>query len=231
MRRKTPAGPDRILALWPAALCLVVVIVLYPFAAAIGRFDGSLRGSTEGLVTGAAAGKEQGLSAEDMSARIASELSSTANLEVLLLDVSLTDLYKQGAESSPQYAALLTSEGQGVFTVDLKKSQVSRDPDTNVFQILIPEPEFTWYRDDTGTKVVAEYKAKHFDGASVDGYTGYLNTANLSTEEIENKLVGYEASAEQAKESALVQVERLARSICGNDPVIHVGFLGSKEAG
>ncbi len=67
-----------------------------------GMATGSFKGITSGSREGADAGEESGLSAKDIETKIVDKITASGNLEVLLVDICLTDLYTQGND----YAAI-----------------------------------------------------------------------------------------------------------------------------
>lgn len=202
--------------------CLIIAPMLGKSA---GVALGSFRGVTQGIADGAEAGKQKGLSAEDTVVTIGTKMAEAGKLQVMLADLRLSDLYKQGPEKNPQYAALLEMKGEGVFTVDLTQAEAVYDASENQINITIPEPVFTPYLDDSTLEVLAEYQSPLFDGSTADGYTGYLNSRERLEEEAQEKM---SAMMEPAKASALTQVELLARSICGSSASVQVGFAGGE---
>lgn len=197
---------------------LVIAVIFYNIAPGYGKAAGvaagSFEGVTSGLSEGAKAGKEAGLSAEDAEIRLGNEIRGTEKLQVMLVDMKLSDIYQQG----DKYAALLSLEGEAAFTVDLSLSQIMLDEEGKII-MEIPEPEFEFYLDDSATQVVDEYKPHIFDGSSKDGYTGYLNSKEKINQKVEEELAENDAMLTQARNSALQQVEELAKAICGNVPI------------
>lgn len=213
-----------VLVLFAIALC----VDLY-FAPLLGKSCGAAVGSFEGvsngISSGAAAGKEAGLSAEDMQVRIGNEIKMEEKLQVLLVDLKLTDIYTQGES----YAALFSLAGEGVFTVNLTAAKISIDELEKTVEIQIPEPDFDVYFDDSEVETLAEYQRAVFDGSTRDGYTGYLNTRNLAPEKVRQEMFGYDTIMEQAKDSALQQVRMLCQAVCENDFDVEVSFLEAEE--
>ena len=207
------------------AFCLVFAPMTCRIAGtAIGSWQGVSRGISEGNKAGTAAG----LSAEDTTTKIGTKVEQAGNLQVLLVDLRLTDLYQHGNA----YAALWCMKGEGVFSVDLTQSKVSRNGGNNgPITITIPEPTFTPYLDDSTVDIIpgAEYKAPLFDGSTVNGYQGYLNSRNIVEQKIQEELIDYDAMMEQARASALKQVEQLARSVCGSNGSVKVCFIEGEE--
>lgn len=189
---------------------------------AAGTATGSFRGVTQGLAAGAEAGKEAGLSAEDTTVKIGNKMTETGNLQVMLVDLTLSDIYQQGSENNPQYAALLDIKGEGVFSVDLTQSKVVYNEIEKQITIAIPEPVFTPYLDDNTVEILAEYKPRFLDGSTINGYQGYLNSRAQIDKRLQEEML---SMLEPAKESALKQVELLARSVCGSTASIHVSFI------
>lgn len=148
------------------------LFIASPIGKSAGMATGSFKGVTSGIQKGADAGEKSGLSAKDMEAKIVDKITSSGNLEVLLVDICLTDLYTQGND----YATLFTLKGEGVFTVNLLQSQTTYDPIKDQVTIKLPQPEFTPYLDDSAIEKLTEYKRPLFNGSTEKGYKGYLNT-------------------------------------------------------
>lgn len=221
------------LVLLPAAALVFALVIAPMIGSSVGTAVGSWNGVTEGLTSGYEDGKEEGLSAKDTITKISTTLSQTQKLQVLLVDLTLSDLYTQGSPQDPTYAALFKLCGEGVFAVDLSRSITSEGSVANQIQIKIPKPEFTPYLDDSTIEKVenTEYKAPWYkgNGSTADGYTGWLNTRTQLDRKVTEKMAGYDAMMEQAQAAALKQVERLARSICGSDTAVEVCFFEEGE--
>ncbi len=235
---KLPAVAGKI-ALWiPGHFLLFIMLISFilfmiavlfynsapGYGKAAGMAVGSFEGVTSGLSEGAKAGKEAGLSAEDTRIRVGNEIRGTEKLQVLLVDMKLSDIFQEG----DQYAALLSLEGEAAFTVDLSRTQVFTDEATGNFIMEISEPEFEFYLDDSSIQVVDDYKAPLFDGTSKNGYTGYLNSREKINQRVEEELAENDAMLTQARNSALQQVGELAKAICGNTP-IEIRFTEGEE--
>lgn len=208
-------------------LTLLILSVVYYFIApglgtSAGLAVGSWQGVTEGLSKGAVNGKEEGLSAKDIEIAVTNKMTATKRLQVLLVDLLLTDLYEQGND----YAAIFGVQGEGVFTVDLAQSHADYSAAQNRITLTIPEPEFTPYLDDSSLEVIAEYTRPFFNGSTRDGYQGYLNSQKITVERVKSELSDYDVLAKQARESAIEQVTGLARSVCGSNASIYVQFSG-----
>ena len=221
------AHPMILMSLLPSAALVFAIFIAPGFGTPAGTAVGSWEGITQGLTQGAEDGEVAGLSAEDTVAKVGTKLSQTGKLQVLLLDLKLSDIYEHG--SGPQYAALLRMRGEGVFTVDLTQSYASEGPAPDSLVIEIPHPEFVPYLDNSAIETVAEYKAPLFDGSSEKGYTGWLNTVNKLDERVRSELLAYDTLVEQAESSAMKQVELLAQSVCGSACAVEVRFI--EEAG
>lgn len=216
-----------------ALLLLILAAGFYFFIApsagkAAGSAVGTWHGVTDGIAKGTEAGRQAGLSAKDTEVEVSTKMTQTANLEVLLAELNMTDLYQQGND----YAALLRIRGDGVYSVDLKKTQVSYWEENGNSQLVltIPEPEFTYYLDDSGLEVVAEYPTswKPFNGSWSDGYQGYLNSREELEKKVQEQFSGDSSIMARARELARVQVERLARSVCGSQASVTVRFAGEE---
>lgn len=188
-----------------------------------GNAIGSWKGMTEGTVSGLKEGKTEGLRAKDTIVLIGNEMKRTGRLQVLLVDLNLSDIYQQGSG----YAALYSIEGEGTFTVDLSQSQVLYDEEHDQITIEIPRPDVDFYVDDLTWKIRAEYQPRFFDGRSDDGYEGFLNSREQILQRGKEQLSGDHAMVQQAEAAALSQVEFLAGAVCGSDASIKVQFAGS----
>lgn len=189
-----------------------------------GMATGSFKGVTSGIQEGVNAGEEAGLSAKDMEAKIADKITASGNLEVLLVDICLTDLYTQGND----YAALFALKGEGVFTVNLLQSQTTYNPIKNQVTIKLPQPEFTPYLDDSTVETIAEYNPKFFNGSTEKGHKGYLNTREQLDLKIQEEFEN-DAMMDQARSLAEKQVAQLAKSVCGSTASIDIDFMESEE--
>lgn len=187
---------------------------------AVGSFDGV----TNGIREGAEAGKEEGLSAKDIEIKIGNKMRETEKLQILLVDLKLSDLYQQGSS----YAALLSLEGEAVFTVDLSLSKAGFSEEEEKFVIEIPEPQCELYLNDSTIDVLAEYQRVLFNGAAKDGYKGYLNSRAEIEKRAKEEIDGNEDLQKQARMAAIQQVEALAGAICG-EKLLEVQFTEIEE--
>ena len=222
--------PSLLMILFPVA-ALAFMIAAPTLSAPAGIAVGSWEGVTEGLSQGYKDGEAAGLSAEDTTVKIGTKLTQTGKLQVLLLDLKLSDIHSETTTvpvvNAPitRYATLLSLGGEGVFTVDLTQSNVTDGPTPGSIIIEIPHPEFTPYLDDSTIETIAEYKSPVFDGTTKNGYTGWLNTRDKLDEKVQSELLAYDALVERAKASAQKQVELIAQSICGNASTVEVRFI------
>lgn len=204
-------------------------IVIPPlFGGLAGVAVGTWHGVIDGNEKGTEAGRQAGLSAEDTEVKISTKMKEEAKLEVLLVELNMTDLYQQGDD----YAALLCLPGNGVYSVDLRNTQISYTEEAGGGRLLltIPELEFEYYPDDSGLDVVAEYPKswKPFNGSSSNGYQGYLNSRAQLDQKVQEEFSGDSTMMDQARELARKQVERLARSVCGSRAAVIVRFIGEE---
>lgn len=214
-------------------ICIVLLIASLTFclvfAPMTGRIAGTAIGSwqgvSQGISEGNKAGTAAGFSAEDTTVKIGTKVEQAGNLQVLLVDLRLTDLYQHGNA----YAALWCMKGEGVFSVDLAQSKVSYDGDNNSIIVTIPEPTFTHYFDDSTVDILAEYKPPLFNGSTANGYQGYLNSKDIAAQKIQEELIDYDAMMKRARATALTQVKQLAESVCGSDSSITVCFIDGEE--
>lgn len=205
--------------------------VIAPFVGGLaGDAVGAWHGVTDGIKKGAEEGRQAGLSAEDTKVKISTKMKEEAELEVLLTELKMTDLYKYG--EGGKYAALLCLPGHGVYSVDLRNTQViyTEEGGTALLLLTIPEPDFNYYPDDSGLEVVAEYPKteKLLNGSSINGYQGYLNSRAQLEQKVQEEFSGDSAMMDQARELARNQVERLARSVCGSQAAVTVRFIGEE---
>ncbi len=221
-----------------AALFLLPVaaaVFAFLIAPAIGSSVGMAVGSYEGVTEGLNDGKIDGLSAEDTVTMFVNKLKETQKLQVLLMNLQLTDLYIQpeNKKNDPDYAALFAFNGEGVFTVDLAKSEAKKDPESGKIFIHIPQPDFDVYIDDSSIEKVdgAEYKAPWYkgNGSTADGYTGWLNSREQLDKKVKEEMLRDDGPMEQARASALRQVRQLAESLCKDGTTVEVCFFEEGE--
>ena len=221
-----------------AALFLLPVaaaVFAFLIAPAIGSSVGMAVGSYEGVTEGLNDGKIDGLSAEDTVTMFVNKLKETQKLQVLLMNLQLTDLYIQpeNKKNDPDYAALFAFNGEGVFTVDLAKSEAKKDPESGKIFIHIPQPDFDVYIDDSSIEKVdgAEYKAPWYkgNGSTADGYTGWLNSREQLDKKVKEEMLRDDGPMEQARAPALRQVRQLAESLCKDGTTVEVCFFEEGE--
>lgn len=209
-----------LLALW----AFVTQSFLPALTAKVSSAAGTVQGMAEGLSAGGQAGKEEGLSAKDTTVRVENQMETTGKLQVLLVDMKLSDIYEQG----DGYAALYSLKGEGVFTVDLCSAKVLYDEKNDQLVIEIPKPEFEPYIDNKTLEIRAEYEKKTlFNGDAQDGYNGYLKSRVQLDEKIRTEFSEDPELTKQAAASARRQVEQLARSVCQSARV-EVRFEGEE---
>ena len=206
-------------------------IVIPPlFGGLAGVAVGTWHGVTDGIEEGAEAGRQAGLSAEDTEVKISTKMREAAKLEVLLVKLNMTDLYKHGENTD--YAAVIGIPGEGVYSVDLRNTQVLYTEEAGGGRLLltVPEPEFEYYLDDSGLDVIAEYPKswKPFNGSSFNGYQGYLNSRAQLDQKVQEEFSGDSSMMGQARDLARKQVEQLARSVCGSQTSVTVRFTGEE---
>lgn len=212
------------LAIFLALLAFVKQSFLPALTAKVSSAAGTVQGMAEGLSAGGEAGKEEGLSAKDTTVRIENQMETTGKLQVLLVDMKLSDIYEQG----DGYAALYSLKGEGVFTVDLRSAKVLYDEENDRMVIEIPKPKFEPYLDNRTLEICAEYEKKTlFNGDAWDGYNGYLKSSAQLDEKIRTEFSEDPALTGQAEASAKRQVEQLARSVCQSARV-EVRFEGEE---
>lgn len=209
------------------ALCALSIFFCVNLAPSIGkvmgRAIGSKRGIENGIENGYNDGKTEGISAKDTSVRIKDRIIETGKLQIMMVDLNLTDLYQQGKD----YAALFALHGEGVFSVDLTCADVTYDEGSDMVSIVVPYPEFTPYLDDSKVETIAEYTRPLFDGKTEVGYQSYLN----SREEIDKRLSEELTNdlRERAEASGIKQIEMLARSVCGKTSFVKVDYKEKED--
>ncbi len=223
------------LFLLPVAAAVFAFLIAPAIGSSVGMAVGSYEGVTKGLIDGYNDGKIDGLSAEDTTAVFVNKLKETQKLQVLLMNLQLTDLYMQpeNKKNDPDYAALFAFNGEGVFTVDLAKSEAKKDPESGKIFIHIPQPDFDVYIDDASIEMVdgAEYKAPWYkgNGSTVNGYTGWLNSHEQLDQQAKAEMLRDDGPMEQARASALRQVRQLAESICKDGTTVEICFFEEGE--
>ena len=223
------------LFLLPVAAAVFAFLIAPAIGSSVGMAVGSYEGVTKGLIDGYNDGKIDGLSAEDTTAVFVNKLKETQKLQVLLMNLQLTDLYMQpeNKKNDPDYAALFAFNGEGVFTVDLAKSEAKKDPESGKIFIHIPQPDFDVYIDDASIEMVdgAEYKAPWYkgNGSTVNGYTGWLNSHEQLDQQAKAEMLRDDGPMEQARASALRQVKQLTDSICKDGTTVEVCFFEGGE--
>lgn len=223
------------LFLLPVAAAVFAFLIAPAVGSSVGMAVGSFDGVTEGLAAGYDTGTAQGLSAEDTTAIFVNKLKETQKLQVLLMNLQLTDLYIQpeNKKNDPDYAALFAFNGEGVFTVDLAKSEAKKDPESGKIFIHIPQPDFDVYIDDSSIEKVdgAEYKAPWYkgNGSTANGYTGWLNSRKQLDQKVQEEMLRDDGPMEQARASALRQVRQLAESLCKDGTTVEICFFEEGE--
>ncbi len=223
------------LFLLPVAAAVFAFLIAPAIGSSVGMAVGSYEGVTKGLIDGYNDGKIDGLSAEDTTAVFVNKLKETQKLQVLLMNLQLTDLYMQpeNKKNDPDYAALFAFNGEGVFTVDLAKSEAKKDPESGKIFIHIPQPDFDVYIDDSSIEKVdgAEYKAPWYtgNGSTADGYTGWLNSSKQLDKKVKEEMLRDDGPMEQARASALRQVRQLAESLCKDGTTVEICFFEEGE--
>lgn len=213
--------PFKALCVLSLIASLVFCLIAPAFSAAAGITMGSWNGVTQGISKGYEAGVEKGLSAEDTTVKIGTKMAETGNLQVMLVDLKLADIYQ-----SNTYAILWGIEGNGIFSVDLTQATVHYDEKIGQVEIVLPEPVPTVSFDDCTAETIAEYKSSLFNGSTSAGYISYLNSRSQIEQKAQEQMLGLR---EAAKGSASNQVKKLAESICGKGISVQISFAESEE--
>lgn len=216
-----------IICIAAATLLFSVILPLYRSSNEMGKNVGMIEGKAVGLVTGSykgftegdAKGKEDALSAEDITAHVADRMNEVGNLEVLVAGIRLKNVHSVG----DKYKALYLIAGDAVFTVDIAKVKVSASSDGELL-VVIPKPEMQLYIDERKTERLANSQKAIFNGSSEDGFTAYINTMTATVEEVEKALSNYDELMKAAQESAVAQVDMIVKSVCGSGITAHISL-------
>ena len=194
----------------------------------VGRAVGSLKGLTEGQAKGYAAGKEEGLSAKDTTADLASKIQEVEKLEVLVASGTYSDVLSIGKEDSPDYAALLSQKYNAVFTVDLANAEIELKEDGLHIELGQPEVEFVPVGD---IEKINEFQKKGFiveTGSAEDGWKAALNSMDQITSKAQEQLQTNESLMKAARMAAKNQVTQLVNAVSLSKPEVFVEFQGGE---
>lgn len=191
----------------------------------LGSVVGGAVGSYNGISEGWQSGKEEGLRAEDTHADMNDSIREVGKLEVLCAAVGLRNEHKIGDD----YARLEILLGDAVFTVDLSLASIT-EPSAQELTISLPSPEMTLYFDESKTQKLADYQAVLLDGSAEDGFDAAFNSRKKVFEEANETITNYETLMEQAKASAVKNVELLARQISMGEKTVHIEFSEEADA-
>lgn len=201
---------------------------------AVGKAIGSFNGVTTGLSEGGSAGTEKGLSADDTTVML-QELRSTGRLQVLVADINLDIFHmigkdgesKSGTEMDVEttrdanFVALYKQSGHATFSVDLGRATVEQNGSGII--LTLPEPRVEVISD--GELIpVDKWQKSDFTGSAENGQIGLLNSLRKMDEQAVKELQNYETLMDQAKESAIAQVEELAVSVRGSTGSVEIVF-------
>ncbi|MCM1283220.1 MAG: DUF4230 domain-containing protein [Muribaculaceae bacterium] len=185
---------------------------------AVGMAVGSASAFTEGIAAGAEAGKAQGLSAEDTDVAIGSSIQGMGRLQVLTAETILYDDMEYGTD----YKALVVHEARVVFSVDLKRAEISQT-DAGVV-IVLPPIEADFIIDDNDTKNYQEWQKYFWSGDTKSGYDAYMNSMARIRSDSRSAMRNYEYLEERAEKFAVAQIEKLVASASVQKKEIHVEF-------
>lgn len=194
---------------------------------ALGSFDGI----TEGVSKGYSDGESEALLAKDTVAELVNEIKNVGRLQVLNMNITLTDVFSVGGEDKPDtstgYYALLIFEGTASYIVDLEQCVISVNDEA--VKVTIPRPELRVTIDPEKTEKRTDNYAALSDGSSFGGYEAYINSLKEIKEKVGEKITGYKGLKENAEQSAISAVERLAGTVRLDDKPIVVEFSGDTE--
>lgn len=194
---------------------------------AVGSYDGVVNG----LENGASAGTAAGISAEDTAVALGNEIKKIGSLEVLQLDVNLTDVFSIGSGTNSHHA-LLVFEGTAWCTVDLTQCKTITEGET--IKIFAPKPVLHVDIDPRGTQKKAESEVSTLsqlfnNGNTLNTYGAYLNSLEITEKKVRENLVGYETLLKSAEKSAKTTIENLAKSAMLNGKLVSVEFYGDDD--
>ncbi len=192
---------------------------------AVGAAQGSYRGVTEGIASGQQDGIHDGLSADDTQTQIYNRLQEIANLEVLIVGNSFTNVQTIG-KNEYEYAVMYQFEGEGVWTVNLKTASISVDSDHRTVNVSLAPPEIQSNLDDTKKRKVAEYQKGKNTGSIEKGIEANQNARQAVEQEYRQSLI--HDSDLMAKESAQKQLTRLIGNICRNSMKVDITFTDER---
>lgn len=182
----------------------------------VGKALGSYEGIKTGLNDGYTDGKNDGISAKDTEVQLANVINQKDILEVLCAKVQIDDFMKYGKE---KYAAVYMLRGNAVFSVDLSETSYSVD-ENNRIVIMLPTPTADVRIDPSETKKVRDWQKSIFNGETEDGFDMYLNSIDEIGKKSPEKIENYDYLYQEAKNSAIKEIERIAENICGYKPSI-----------
>ncbi|MEE1044757.1 MAG: DUF4230 domain-containing protein [Olegusella sp.] len=218
-----------------AAVLVVLFIVVPMITSAVGSSAGIAVGTATGTADTFAEAKDtvsdaktDALSAEDTEVLLGNAITNVGNLDVLTAGVVIENINKVGKS----YEGLYLVKGDAVFSVDLTKADVSLGENENGEQVLtvtLPEPTVKLYLDEDKTELLAE--EQHFDlfSGAEEGIQEYLNSMANITEKSEKSIMGYDDLMENARTTAIAQVEDLTSMACGDSYQVVVQFEGEGE--
>lgn len=201
---------------------------------AVGKAIGSFNGVTRGLSEGGSDGTEKGLSADDTTIML-QEVRSTGRLQVLVADINMDIFHmigkdgesKSGAEMDVEttrdanFVALYKQSGHAVFTVDLNRATVEQNSSGII--LTLPEPSAEVISDGE-LVLVDKWQKSDFTGSAEKGQLGLLNSLRKMDEQTVKELQNYEPLMDQAKESAIAQVEELAVFVRSGTGIVDIVF-------
>lgn len=200
----------------------------------VGKAVGSFNGITKGLSEGGSAGTERGLQADDTTVML-QEIQSTGRLQVLVADINMDIFHmigkdgesKSGTEIDVEttrdanFVALYKQSGHATFTVDLNKAAIEQKE--NGIVLILPKPSVEIISDGE-LVLVDKWQKSGFTGSAEKGQIGLLNSLRKIDEHTVRELQNYETLMDQAKESAIIQVEALAISVRSGSGPVEIAF-------
>ena len=203
-------------------LCALIALISFRFKAQAtgnmageragqlaGRAVGSFQGATAGQIKGYKAGKEEGLSAKDTTAELSGKIREVEKLQVLIASGTFSDVLTVN-EKNGDYAALLSTKYNAVFTVDLGSAEIDLKEDS--LHILLSQPEVEFFPVGDIEKK-AEYQRGAFRGSAENGYKALINSANQIKTRAEEQFRNDESLQKAARASAEMQLKQLINAV------------------
>lgn len=194
----------------------------------IGNLIGNAVGSAKAVMNADEffeQGKEAGLSAVDTKiTEINKTIQMTGKLRVLSADVTLDNLHEVGED----YKALYLMDGKLNFNVDLSVIKSDYDETNRILTVVIPEPTIDLKIDSESIKKCSESKKVFSFIPAGAGSEGYINSMNLTKENVREYIENYDSLLKIAKDESEIRVKELVGSLSFADEVV-IEFAGGEQ--